>query len=392
MNETLLNHGTSYELQDEEGSHIHTPSRTSRFGAYLRSRSRKTWIITGVAVALVVLVALVVVIGVTVGTAVGVTESEDAQQRRSFNDWMTQWNMTYSAAEYEMRLANFKQTLQLIQQHSSTSYQVGLNKFAAMTAEEKNAYRGAKIPFHFHHNHSHPSGPPSNIPHRRSAFSNGKRYDVVNWVSAGKVAPVEDQGNCGDCWAFSAAGAMTSSAAIAAGSAPYQLSEQYLIDCSGSACGGGWPASAFQYVQSHGIPVSGEYSSYVQAPQSCSLGYACGLPGSVTVTNYGYTSSGDENSLLNQLYYGPVSVAIDASSSFMSYAGGVFNGPCSDQINHAVLVVGAGVDDATGQAYWLVKNSWGTWWGENGYVRIARNAGNMCSIASYGMWVQAQFC
>jgi hypothetical protein len=384
---------TQNQLEVEEEGLTYTPSRTTRFGAYLKSRSRKTWIITGVSVALVVLVATVV-IGVAVGTAVGVTESEETQQRRAFNNWMVQWNMTYAEEEYELRFAIFQQNLQIVQQHSSSNYQLGLNKFAAMTTEELNSYRGAKPPANFHHNRSSSNPTPP-----REASFNGKRGDIVNWVTAGKVSAVEYQGQCGCCWAFAAAGAITSYISITTGVDPNsaQLSEQYLLDCSGSAgnigCNGGWPGNAYSYAQQHGIPVEGEYTAYHASQGSCSLSNACGLPGSVTVTGWGYVNQGDENALLNQLQQtGPLAVAIDASPAFIYYTGGVFDGPCNDAINHAVLLVGAGTDQSTGQAYWLVKNQWGSWWGENGYARIARNAGNMCSIASFGQYVMAQHC
>jgi len=107
-------------------------------------------------------------------------------------------------------------------------------------------------------------------------------------------------------------------------------------------------------------------------------------------TDKGFTDvpSGDEQALMTALAnVGPVSVAIDAShESFHSYTTGVYNEPqCGNQpdnLDHGVLVVGYGVDAATSAAYWIIKNSWGAGWGENGFIRIARNANNMCGIAT----------
>lgn len=86
---------------------------------------------------------------------------------------------------------------------------------------------------------------------------------------------------------------------------------------------------------------------------------------------------------------GPIAVAIDASHpSFQFYKGGVYYEPlcASGRMDHGVLVVGYGTDEATGMDYWLVKNSWGTEWGENGYIRMARNRNNNCCIACYGAY------
>jgi len=92
-------------------------------------------------------------------------------------------------------------------------------------------------------------------------------------------------------------------------------------------------------------------------------------------------SSGNETGLFTELHYGPVSIAIEADqSSFQFYSSGVFTGPCGSNLDHGVTLVGYGTDETTSLDYWIVKNSWGSSWGENGYIRIVRGK-NMCGIS-----------
>ncbi len=100
------------------------------------------------------------------------------------------------------------------------------------------------------------------------------------------------------------------------------------------------------------------------------------------------TPEGDENALktaFNQ--YGPIAVGIHANNDFSHYKQGIFDSNCEDRITHAVVVVGYGHDKPSNKDYWIIKNSWGENWGENGYIRMRRNNNNMCSIASYAFWV-----
>jgi hypothetical protein len=178
--------------------------------------------------------------------------------------------------------------------------------------------------------------------------------------------------------------------------APNSQSNILLIagSAGNSGCNGGWPGDSFTYAEKHGIPIESEYTAYHQSKGKCSLSNACGLHGSAKVTNWGYVPANNESALLVQLRKGPVAIAIDASNAFMSYTSGIFDGPCSNHpnsINHAILLVGAGVT-SSGHHYWLAKNQWGTSWGENGYVRIAMNAHNKCCVACWGQWVEAVHC
>jgi C1A family cysteine protease len=190
----------------------------------------------------------------------------------------------------------------------------------------------------------------------------------IDWVAAGKVTPVKNQASCGSCWAFSATAAQESAILLASGNS-VSLSEQQLVDCSGSygnqGCNGGWMDSAFDYARDHGLTTTDKYP-YVARDQNCKID-----SGDYKVVSY--ADAEGCNNLLNALSARPVSVAVDASV-WSAYKSGVLSN-CNTNVNHGVLLVGAT------DAYWKIKNSWGTSWGETGYIRLAR--GDTCAVCDY---------
>lgn len=212
----------------------------------------------------------------------------------------------------------------------------------------------------------------------------------VNWSNTSWVGPVQNQHQCGSCWTFSTAGAME---------AQYynltktfvSMSEQNLVDCTyylgNLGCEGGNVELALYYIMTVGIDT---YASYPYTGWANNGTCMYNPANSVTQDNGGWRMipEGDENSLQQAVsQVGPVSVSIDASlSSFDSYSGGVYapTGCSTTELDHAVLVVGYGTT-ADGQDYWLIKNSWGTDWGINGYMMMERGV-NMCGVATYALF------
>ena len=196
---------------------------------------------------------------------------------------------------------------------------------------------------------------------------------TVDWVSKGKVTAVKDQGQCGSCWAFSATGALECDYAIKHGTSPRSLSEQQLVDCSGSygnqGCNGGWYYNAWRYVMKEGGLCTESAYPYTAQDGRCEDS-SCGTKYDVP-TGYNKVTADSESALQSAVNSGCVSIAIEADQfSFQYYSGGVLTGSCGTRIDHAVLAVGYGT--LSGQDYWLVKNSWGTSWGQDGYVYICK--------------------
>merc|ERR1712054_441429 len=211
--------------------------------------------------------------------------------------------------------------------------------------------------------------------------------DSVDWVSKGAVTPVKNQGQCGSCWAFSTTGSVEGAYQIATGKLQ-SFSEQELVDCAGSygnqGCNGGLMDDGFKYIEAKGDALESTYA-YTGKTGTCSSskqGQAAIKKGQLTTFSDVTTDS--EAQLMAAVNKGPVSVAIEADQSgFQFYKSGVFSGTCGTNLDHGVLVVGYGTD--SGSDYWKVKNSWGTTWGQEGYIMMAKGssgAAGTCGIAS----------
>jgi len=197
---------------------------------------------------------------------------------------------------------------------------------------------------------------------------------AIDWTTQGKVSGVKNQGSCGSCWAFSASG-VTESFFLLKGQS-VNLSEQQLVDCSkaqgNQGCNGGWPSNALKYAASYGWATQAEYP-YVGKDQACKKN-----GGNIKIS--GQKSFSGCSGLQSGINSSPISVTVDATN-WSPYKSGVFSN-CGASINHAVLLVG--VD---GSNVWKIKNSWGTSWGESGYIRLA--SGNTCGVCAYAGVVPA---
>jgi len=211
----------------------------------------------------------------------------------------------------------------------------------------------------------------------------------IDWRQRKCVTPVKDQGICGSCWTFGSIGSLESIWA-ATYHELFELSEQQIVDCSwetwlegNSGCDGGFAAPAFDWIWKNG-GVAGEHEyPYLMVDSYCD---ATKVNPVVRMTGYVNVSASSEQALQFAVgTYGPVSVAIDAAHlEFEFYSSGIYYNPnCKndpDDLDHEVLVVGYGSHG--GKDYWIVKNSWSTHWGDQGYIKMARNRGNNCGIAT----------
>ncbi|KAM0933932.1 putative actinidain [Dioscorea sansibarensis] len=310
------------------------------------------------------------------------TEHDESQTRLIFEGWVNKHSKSYnSSSEKEERYKIFKDNLRFINEHNAGnhSFRVGLNVFADLTNEEyRRTYLGFQLP------------DTQVLMQRGLKESNRYRFNgshemlprSVDWRDKNAVVPVKNQGNCNSCWAFSVVAATEGINKIVKGKL-ISLSEQELVDCYNMGCQRGYTHLAFEFiVQIGGIdgdndyPYKGRYSYCDTSKVKKKV---------VSIDGYQFVPR-DENSLKKAVAYQPVSVAIEAfGPDFQLYTSGVYDGVCGTNLDHAVTAIGYGTDN-NGEEYWLVKNSWGENWGEEGYVRIKRNTNSpygKCGIAMF---------
>ena len=209
------------------------------------------------------------------------------------------------------------------------------------------------------------------------------KNESIDWRMNHKVSSVKNQKLCGGCWAFSSSEAVESAWAIK-NNILYNLSQQELIDCSilDHGCHGGSMDLAFLFIKNHGLCTNLSYP-YQAKKEKCQKNNCEPV---VHIKNHTDVTQNNETALAQAVSKQPVSVAIQAKKrSFQMYQSGIYNDPeCGTQLDHGVLVVGYGTDTDLNMSYWIIKNSWGPEWGENGYIRIAKDIEDergQCGIA-----------
>jgi len=206
--------------------------------------------------------------------------------------------------------------------------------------------------------------------------SSGSSFD---WRSSGAVTPVKNQMSCGGCWAFAAVGDMEGTWKLKTGQL-VSLSEEEILSCatSGNGCNGGLMNDAYEFViKNRGLESESEY------PFSGSAG-KCQMSGSSAASISGWTLLKAKSVAMLQSAVrtqGPVAVAINADQ-MQFYRSGIDVCMTSAQVNHGVLIVGYGSQN--GEDFWIIKNSWGSSWGQNGYYYIS-TANGACGVGEIPM-------
>nr|CAH7747554.1 unnamed protein product [Callosobruchus chinensis] len=317
----------------------------------------------------------------------GVAALNDLDQWREFK---IKYGKAYtSSLEDRKRFNIFHENLRKILDHNKrfdkgeVTYAMKITKFADMTQDEfkdflKNSYGVGTSPIG---NFESPD-----TDNNRAESSNPVLENVpeaIDWRCKGAVTAVKDQGMCGSCWAFSAVGALEGQHYKSNGSL-LDLSVQDLVDCAGGSygnmgCSGGLMNYAYDYVKDRGVLTENEYP-YKGMEDTCKQKI-----NGFKIKSYVNVTIQDEKALAHAVAtIGPISCAMDASY-LSTYSHGIIDSSCgcgSDRffLNHGVLVVGYG--EEKGVEYWLVKNSWGTAWGDKGYFKLKKNDKNTCGIAT----------
>lgn len=344
----------------------------------------KRWVKHGLIafIGVVAVIAVVAVASSSTTSQVGLSQHLEAEMH--FKKWITEHKKTYiTEAEYFKRLQIFKDNMAFIQIHNNQGheYSLAMNEFGDLTNQE---FRKHML--------SSEHVPEVRDRHVQEFDSSLQIPSAVDWRRNNSVTPVKNQGSCGSCWAFSTTGAVEGISAIKTGNLT-SLSEQQLVDCSdgkygNDGCNGGWMDLAFKYIiKKGGIESTFDYP-YVAEDGRCAAKkklYVASISGYYDVYN-------STSALLNATAQQPVSVAVDASL-FQFYSSGVFSdNSCTSNVNHGVLVVGYN-STSNGTDYWIVKNSWGTGWGQAGYIFMNRNSTNpdgLCGINAYASYPTKQ--
>lgn len=229
--------------------------------------------------------------------------------------------------------------------------------------------------------------PPENwqvgAPFRAMELRGAALPEAFSWCDLGACPPIRNQGGCGSCWAFATVGPLESNIMIEGGEAT-DLSEQYLVSCTAAgSCGGGWWAHDYHEwkysspeTEAGAIP-EGEFP-YVAWDAPCGGSYSHPWK----IESWSYINSSTDQIKQAIIDYGPVAVAVYVGSAFHGYRGGIFNTSQNGTVNHGVVLVGW--DDNQGSnGVWILRNSWGTGWGEGGYMRIEYGTSQVGYSANY---------
>jgi len=328
-----------------------------------------------------------------------------ASGSKSFSRFQAEYGKRYSSkAELTTRQAIFESNLQKISEHNAkylkgeVSYEMGVNQFTDLTLDEFQATLTGLPKMTKKAQNSQATE--SAMQALRAKYANYNFKDSFSWVDEGIVTEPKDQGQCGSCTAFACTGAVESCFAKknALDATSDDLAEQYLVDCGygyevdgfdAQGCDGAWPQAYFGFLANTNDGQHQNEASYPYTARdgNCKAQDSGFFDGAAVTDQISYWGTDEDDLKALLVEHGPVVTGMDASYLSM-YHGGVFDSwmccdgatdgeSCLNQNNHAVLVVGYGSE--MGEDYWLIKNSWGKYFGESGYFKIKRGTGH-CGV------------
>ena len=308
----------------------------------------------------------------------------------TFQEWVHDFSIKFRDEDhFHTMFQTWRSNHEFIQQvnNQKLSYELGHNQFSGMNSSEFREYLGT-------------------VPDKRGVVRI-IRDELVNidslpgsvdWTTAGAVTPVKDQGQCGSCWSFSTTGALEGAYFNKYGTL-VSFSEQQLVDCDtlknggrDHGCNGGLMDNAFNWIsKNNGLCAEESYpyvSGTTKTAGSCQT--KCSVVSNSDIAKYVDVSPSSDNSMMAALAQQPVAIAIEADQrEFQLYKSGVFTGTCGTTLDHGVLAVGYGT--MAGQDYYLVKNSWGTTWGSNGYILLGRGVQYNNGDGQCGMLLEGSY-
>jgi hypothetical protein len=287
--------------------------------------------------------------------------------KEEFELFKAKYDKVYSSKEEnDYRFKIFSENTKMINErnaNSSLSYTLKMNEFGDLGREDFRKLENREIE------------EIEEMEAKGSVFTEEVASEgfIIDWQKRGKVSPVKDQFGCGSCYAFCAISAVESLYAIKY-KKRIQFSEQQILDCTrdygNKGCIGGTMTQSFQYIIENGISTASSYP-YVRYEKQCRPNLKQ-IP--AKINGFGVVDPFNNDDMLARLMHQPLSICLFAGDSFLNYTGGIFDDPePPPECNHCGLLVGAGTEN--GIPFWRIKNSWGTQWGEAGYIRILRETG-----------------
>ncbi len=297
------------------------------------------------------------------------------------------YNSELGIKKYKTFKANYKKMIE--HNRESRSWFMGLNHLSDMTDDDVREYYNIK---------------PFNIEDvsRNLRKANGYRIDDANESSVEDyptcdhrpaMRPIRNQGQCGSCWAFTTQAVLEGNFSIQHEKLADWFSTQISVDCDkgNNGCGGGWYNNAFKFFTTTSLVYE---KGYPYTAKAADCRYKPGMDGDTGVKVEGYTEfkkGGDQAVFEKMIKAGPVAVAVDANSEWFRYKSGIFDKPCASGVNHAVVLVGYGVEKGDecnkGGSYFIIRNSWGEGWGEKGHMKIKNDDKESCNVEKFGYQV-----